>query len=88
MHLGRRVRPPADRFQHRDPLGARFRRKPGTILASGSLNGMLNWALTCLIVILVEVVVSFSEARVRVRWILQSLCVLFLILLLLHTLVP
>ena len=52
------------------------------------VNGMLTWALTCLIVILVEVVVSFSEAHVRVRWIVQSLCVLFLILLLVHTLLP
>lgn len=49
---------------------------------------MLTWILTCLILILVEVVVSFSDARVRVRWVVQSLCVLFLILLLVHTLFP
>jgi uncharacterized membrane protein YtjA (UPF0391 family) len=49
---------------------------------------MLTWALTCLILILVEVVVGFSETRVRVRWLVQSLCVLFLILLLVHTLLP
>jgi uncharacterized membrane protein YtjA (UPF0391 family) len=47
---------------------------------------MLTWTLTCLILVLVEVVVSFSDARVRVRWVVQSLCVLFLILFLVHTL--
>ena len=49
---------------------------------------MVTWALTCLILILVEVVVSFSEARVRVQWVVQSLCVLFMILILVHTLLP
>jgi uncharacterized membrane protein YtjA (UPF0391 family) len=61
-------------------------RKPGTVLACLGCDGMLTWALTCLILILVEVVVSFSEARIRVRWVVQSLCVMFLILLLVHTL--
>ena len=88
MHLGLRVRLPANRFTFRATLGARFCRKPGTILAFHGVTGMLTWALTCLILILVEVVVSFSEARVRVQWVVQSLCVLFMILILVHTLLP
>jgi uncharacterized membrane protein YtjA (UPF0391 family) len=48
---------------------------------------MLTWTLTCLILTLVVVVVSFSEAPVRVRWMAQSLGVLFLILLLVYALI-
>jgi uncharacterized membrane protein YtjA (UPF0391 family) len=48
---------------------------------------MLTWTLNCLILTLVVVVVSFSDTPVRVRWVVQSLGVLFLILFLVHALV-
>ncbi|MBV9489645.1 MAG: hypothetical protein JO069_07975 [Verrucomicrobia bacterium] len=48
---------------------------------------MLIWMLNCVLLSLVALVVSFSEAPGRGRWLMRSLGVLFLILFLVHALV-
>ena len=68
---------------------AKNRRLPerGTVLAFGKVTPMLIWMLNCVLLSLVALVVSFSEAPGRGRWLMRSLGVLFLILFLVHALV-